>query len=79
MTSQKAVKSKKRDINKMGYVFVTPFVLVFLIFNLYPVLRTLYLSFTDYQGFGDAVFVGLSNYQRAVSYTHLTLPTKLEV
>ena len=67
MASQKAVKSKKRDINKMGYLFVAPFVIVFLIFNLYPVLRTLYLSFTDYQGFGDPVFVGLQNYERVLT------------
>lgn len=67
MASQKAAKSKKRDINKMGYLFVAPFVIVFLIFNMYPVLRTLYLSFTDYQGFGDPVFVGLSNYQRVLT------------
>lgn len=67
MASQKAVKSKKRDINKMGYLFVAPFVIVFLIFNLYPVLRTLYLSFTDYQGFGDPVFVGLQNYEMVLT------------
>ena len=51
----------------MGYLFVAPFVIVFLIFNLYPVLRTLYLSFTDYQGFGDPVFVGLQNYERVLT------------
>lgn len=58
---------KKRDINKMGYLFVAPFVIVFLIFCVYPVLRTLYLSFTDYQGFGEPTVVGFSNYTRVLS------------
>lgn len=58
---------KKRDINKMGYLFVAPFVIVFLIFCVYPVLRTLYLSFTDYQGFGKPVVIGFSNYERVIT------------
>lgn len=31
----------------MGYFFVLPFVIVFCIFSVYPVLRTLYFSFTN--------------------------------
>ncbi len=65
MREKKSVK--KRDINKTGYLFVAPFVIVFLIFCVYPVLRTLYLSFTDYQGFGEPALVGFSNYTRVFS------------
>lgn len=65
MGEKKSVK--KRDINKMGYLFVAPFVIVFLIFCVYPVLRTLYLSFTDYQGFGEPVVIGFSNYVRVLT------------
>jgi multiple sugar transport system permease protein len=43
---------------------VAPFVIVFLIFSVYPVLRTLYLSFTDLKVMGDANFVGFANYKR---------------
>ncbi len=50
--------------NNWGYVFVAPFVIVFLIFSVYPVLRTLYLSFTDLKVMGDANFVGFANYKR---------------
>lgn len=67
MAAQNAVKRKKRDINKMGYLFVAPFVIVFCIFNIYPVVRTLYLSFTNYQGFGEAAFVGFTNYIRVLT------------
>lgn len=55
---------KKRNVNNMAYLFVLPFVVVFLIFSVYPVLRTLQLSFTDYKGYGDLNFKGLDNYIR---------------
>lgn len=57
-------KTKMKDYNRMGYVFVAPFVIVFLIFSIYPVLRTLYLSFTNYKGFGDPTWAGIANYLR---------------
>ena len=66
MANTGAGKGKKRDINRMGYLFVLPFVMAFLIFSVYPVLRTLYLSFTNYKGYGDAVFAGIDNYVRVV-------------
>ena len=50
----------------MAYVFVLPFVAVFLIFSVYPVLRTLQISFATYKGFGDMKFVGLKNYIRVL-------------
>ena len=62
----KVKKKKKKNLNNTGYLFVAPFVIVFLIFNVYPVLRTLYLSFTDYKGFGDAIFSGGANYSRVL-------------
>lgn len=66
MAKTDAVKSKKRDINRTGYLFVLPFVIVFLVFSVYPVFRTLYLSFTNYKGYGDATWAGIDNYIRVV-------------
>lgn len=66
MANTNAVKKKKRNINNTGYFFVLPFVIVFLIFSVYPVLRTLYLSFTSYKGFGDPTPVGFANYARVI-------------
>ncbi len=57
-------KPKKKNLNRMAYLFVLPFVIVFLTFSVYPVFRTLYLSFTSYKGFGDAKWAGLANYIR---------------
>lgn len=53
--------------NNWGYAFVLPFVVVFLVFSVYPVLRTLYLSFTDLKVVGEAKWIGLNNYVRVVT------------
>lgn len=60
---------KMRNYNNVGYLFVLPFVVVFLIFNVYPVLRTLYLSFTNTKiaGVGDASWVWFKNYERVLT------------
>jgi len=63
----KTKNSKLTAYNNWGYAFVAPFVIVFLIFSVYPVLRTLYLSFTDLKVMGDAHFIGLENYVRVVT------------
>lgn len=57
---------KKRDYNNMAYLFVLPFVVVFLIFSVYPVFRTLQLSFANYKGFGDIDYIGFRNYIRVL-------------
>lgn len=58
---------KKKDKNRIAYLFVLPFVIVFLIFSVYPVLRTLFLSFNTYRGFGDPEWAGLANYKRVLT------------
>lgn len=60
-------KPKRRDRNNTAYLFVLPFVIVFLVFSVYPVFRTLYLSFTNYKGYGDAVWAGIDNYKRVLT------------
>lgn len=48
-----------------GYVFVAPFVIGFLLFGLYPVYRTLSLSFTDATLMkSGSQFIGLRNFER---------------
>ena len=61
-----SLKKLMKDRNNSAYLFVLPFVIVFIIFSVYPVLRTLYLSFTEYKGYGDPTFVGLENYKRVI-------------
>lgn len=62
-----SAKAKKRNYNNVAYLFVLPFVIVFLIFSVYPVLRTFYLSFTSYKGYGDAVWIWFANYKRTLT------------
>ena len=59
-------KSNLTKYNNMGYLFVLPFVIVFCIFSVYPVFRTLYLSFTNTKiaGLGNADWVWFDNYLR---------------
>ena len=64
-TNPKKKTSNLTKYNRAGYFFVAPFVIVFLIFSVYPVFRTLVLSFTDSKLAGMPYhFVGLKNYTR---------------
>ncbi len=48
-----------------GYVFILPFFVIMSIFIIFPILKTFYLSFTDWQGATTPpVWVGLKNYKR---------------
>lgn len=45
-----------------GYPFILPAVGFFALFIAYPLIRSIYLSFTNWPGFGPQTFVGLRNY-----------------
>lgn len=60
-------KSGLKTYDHMGYLFVLPFVVVFLIFSVYPVLRTFYLSFTNFKGYGEPTWANLDNYKRVIT------------
>lgn len=49
---------------RTGYLFVLPLILLLVIFTLYPVARSFYISFFHWDPFQHSIyFVGLSNYQ----------------
>jgi len=48
--------------NRWAYVFISPFYILFLVFGLFPVLFSVYLSFHQWKGLGPMEFVGLRNY-----------------
>ncbi len=48
--------------NKEMYVFVAPYVIIFLLFILLPVLISIILSFTDFNIISTPKFVGITNY-----------------
>ena len=62
------MKKRKRNgnltRNYYGYIFIAPFFLTFFIFGLYPLMYTIYLSFTSFDGFGTPAWNGGGNYAR---------------
>ncbi len=63
--------NRRREI-MWGYVFLTPWIIGFFVFQLLPIVMTIFLSFTDYTGTkqfapGNFNMVGLSNYARLFS------------
>ena len=54
-------------INKTGYFFVLPFVLVYAIFQLWPIIYTFILSFSDLKGLRSTFnLVGFENFAKLV-------------
>lgn len=49
--------------NRAGYVLMAPFMLIFFVFTVLPVLMTIVLSFTQYNILQDPVWVGWKNYR----------------
>ena len=52
---------------RIALLFIAPAALGFLVFYLWPTLRGIYLSFTEYSLFGSPEFVGLDNYTAIAS------------
>jgi len=71
MTTLQAQRSStgsewRRRYNRMGYWYILPAVLLFVLMVAYPILRAFYLSFFDYDMLepARARFAGLANYAR---------------
>ncbi|MCA0757963.1 sugar ABC transporter permease [Paenibacillus sp. N4] len=56
------MKSSLLKNNLIGYTFIGPFVIGFLIFTLIPAVASLYFSVTDYDLLSTPSFIGLENY-----------------
>ncbi|NMO97044.1 carbohydrate ABC transporter permease [Paenibacillus lemnae] len=52
----------KRQVN--AWVFIAPSLILTLVFGVYPIVWALKYMFYDYQGYGEAVFIGLDNFGR---------------
>ena len=62
LTKSEAIKRFWRK-NWMGYAFLAPFVILFTIFVVAPVVTAIGLSFTNYNMMQTPQFVGLTNYR----------------
>jgi multiple sugar transport system permease protein len=52
---------RSRD-TRAALLFISPWIIGFLVFTAYPVIYTGYLSFTDYDVINDPNMVGFENY-----------------
>jgi multiple sugar transport system permease protein len=57
---------RRRDDRRVALLFISPVLLGFAVFYLYPTIRGIWWSFTDYSLLGDANFVGLENYAAVI-------------
>ena len=63
---QKAIGNEIK-MNRWGYAFVAPFIVVFCIFSFWPTVNTFLLSFSDVRGFKNTMdFIGFDNYAKLV-------------
>jgi len=61
------------------YICIFPWLIGFLVFIAYPVLRSLYLSLTHYQIGGQPIFTGLNNFNRLTQDTNFWQSFKVTV
>ena len=73
--AQKArqIKGLRRQRILWGYFFISPWLIGFLVFNLYPIVAVFYYSFFEYTGLRAPQFVGLENYVEMFKYDDLAL------
>ncbi len=58
-------RKKTSDENNLaGYLFISPWLLGFLLLTVWPVTQSFYLSFTDYPLIADPTWIGGANYDR---------------
>lgn len=58
-----------QDMKEMlsGYLYISPFFIIFAIIGLYPAIFSLILAFQKWNGMGEMEFVGLNNFQVILS------------
>src|SRR5689334_3929264 len=57
-----APRRRRRDDRRVAWLFIAPVLIGFAVFYLYPTIRGVWWSFTDYSLLGDPTFVGVKNY-----------------
>lgn len=67
MAKEAALKGKKKSDLLIAFPFMAPALLGLVVFVLWPGLRGVYLSFTEYNIFRPPVFTGLENYTRMIA------------
>ena len=58
-------RSDRRNLT-LGLLFISPWLVGFIAFLVYPIYYTLRISFTRYSGFGEPEWIGLDNYREMI-------------
>jgi len=56
-------RTERRNLRN-GLLFISPWIFGFIAFQVYPILYSLRLSFSEYSGFGVPAFTGLANFKQ---------------
>jgi multiple sugar transport system permease protein len=67
------MRQRQRDLQ--GWLFVSPWLIGFFLFTLYPILASLYYSFCDYRVLTPPKWVGLANYAALLTDRDYFLPS----
>lgn len=60
--SRKNTLLKRLQDHRAFYLYIAPFYILFVVFSAYPLLSSLYYSFTRWDGLSQPAFVGVANY-----------------
>jgi multiple sugar transport system permease protein len=74
-SSNNQIRYLKR--NYQGYLLMIPYLAVFIIFTVYPVITSVVLSFTTYNVFQSPIFIGFDNYVQ-LFFTDSIFPTAMQ-
>src|SRR5260221_8204513 len=64
--SRQRIISRDHRSLLLGLLFISPWIVGFFLFLVYPVLSNFYLGMTQYSGFGEPEWTGFQNYQQLV-------------
>lgn len=56
-------RGRRREM-RAALLFISPWIIGFVVFTAWPVVNSAYLSFTDYDVINDPTFIGLDNYRQ---------------
>jgi len=60
-------KKKRLRDNISAYMLISPALVLFSIFTIYPFLNAIFISFHQWDGFNDLIYIGLENYRKLAS------------
>ncbi len=66
MKKREKIRSAAYSNTKMGYLFLAPFLMLFFLFTLIPVVVGILLSFTNYNMIETPAWIGISNYKMLI-------------